>query len=208
MSKQFYSSKEGFSEVLTNLAASMPPEGLTLRQILERLQDRGLLMLCMVLTVPFLLPVSIPGTSTPFGLVIAFIGLGILANKPPCLPGYFVDRPIAAESLLPVLEKGAQLFNKIERWTHPRLPILTHGKTFGRLNGILLVLSAILLMAPLPLPLANALPAYGILFLAAGSLERDGYMVLVGYLMMVLTIIYFALVALLGAFGLQALFSF
>jgi hypothetical protein len=89
-------------------------------------------------------------------------------------------------------------FIRMEKLVHPRLLPLTHRATIGRFNGILLVLSGILLMAPLPLPLSNALPAYGILFLAAGSLERDGYVVLAGYLMVLLTISYFSLVMVLG----------
>lgn len=193
--------------MLAGLAASLPPGGLTLRELLECLRERGLLAMCMVLTVPFLLPMSIPGSSTPFGLVIALIGLGVLAGRPPRLPGRFMDRPIAAEHLLPVLRKGAWLFERIEKWAHPRLPALTHKKTMGRLNGALMILSAVMLMFPLPLPFSNTLPAYGVLFLAAGSLERDGCLVLLGYLMVTATVVYFGLLALLGIAGLQALFS-
>jgi hypothetical protein len=77
-----------------------------------------------------------------------------------------------------------------------------------RLNGILLGLSGFLLTAPLPLPLSNTLPAYGALFLAAGSLERDGYLIIAGYVMVFLTIVYFSVVALLGRIGAQALLPF
>ncbi|MCL4439579.1 MAG: exopolysaccharide biosynthesis protein [Firmicutes bacterium] len=196
-----------FSEVLSHLARAMPPDGLTLRQLIHCLRDRGMLLLCMVLTVPFLLPVSIPGSSTPFGLAIVLIALGVITGRPPWLPGRFVDRTIPADSMLMVLEKGAALFARIERWTKPRLPLLTRGKTMRLVNGLLLIFSAILLMAPLPLPFSNTLPAYGVLFIAAGSLERDGYLLVLGYLMIFLSVLYFALLALLGAAGLQMLFT-
>jgi hypothetical protein len=62
-------------------------------------------------------------------------------------------------------------------------------------------------MSPLPLPLSNTLPAYGALFLAAGTLERDGYAILAGYVMVLLTIIYIGGVAVLGGVGTQALFA-
>ncbi|MFZ5633798.1 MAG: exopolysaccharide biosynthesis protein [Bacillota bacterium] len=202
MSKEF--NNKSFSRELADLADSLPAEGLTLRELMERLRRRGLLMLCMVLTVPFLIPLSIPGSSTPFGLVIALLGLGVVADRPPWLPGRLVDRRLAAESLLPVLRKGALIFGRIEKWTHPRLPALTRGKAMGRVNGFLLVISAVMLTAPLPLPFSNTLPAYAVLFLAAGSLERDGYLVLAGYLMVALTAVYFGLLALLGA-GLQVI---
>ncbi|MFZ5647327.1 MAG: exopolysaccharide biosynthesis protein [Bacillota bacterium] len=206
MSKN-YCNQESFSEVLIQLAHSLPPDGLTLRQLIHCLRDRGMLMLCMVLTVPFLLPVSIPGSSTPFGLAIVLIGLGILTDRPPWLPGRFVDRAIPADSMLKVLEKGASLFARIEKWTSPRLPILTCGRTMRLVNGVLMIFSATLLMAPLPLPFSNTLPAYGVLFIAAGSLERDGYLLVLGYIMILMALIYFGLLALLGAAGLQMLFT-
>ena len=71
-----------------------------------------------------------------------------------------------AEHVVSVLERGARLCARIETLIHPRLFALTHQATFGRVNGIPLVLSALLLMVPLPLSFSNTLPAYGVLFLA------------------------------------------
>lgn len=207
MAKNYCNNEMSFSQVLYQLARTMPPEGLTLRQLIYCLRDRGMLVLCMVLTVPFLLPVSIPGSSTPFGLAIVLMGLSIVTGRPPWLPGPFVDKTIPADSMLKVLEKGAVLFSRIERWTRPRLTILTCGKTMHLLNGVLLMLSAVLLMAPLPLPFSNTLPAYGVLFIAAGNLERDGFLLVLGYIMILLSIVYFGLLALLGAAGLQMLLT-
>jgi hypothetical protein len=68
--------------------------------------------------------------------------------------------------------------------------------------------SGLLLTAPLPLPFSNTLPAYGVLLLAMGSLERDGYAVLAGYVMVLLTLGYFATVGVLGGLGATALWSF
>lgn len=207
MTKNFHSSDVRFSRVLWELARSLPAKGMTLKELMDCLRDKGLLVMCMVLTVPFLLPMSIPGSSTPFGLVIALIGLGVVVGKTPRLPGKIMNRPIAAENLFTVLDKGSGLFKKIETFTRPRLPFLTGGGAMLRFNAVLLVTSAILLMFPLPLPFSNTLPAYGVLFLAAGSLERDGCLVLMGYLMILLTIVYFGLLAILGAAGLQMLLS-
>lgn len=204
-SMQFRNGGKSFSRELEDLAHTLPAGGLTLRELMERLRRRGLLMLCMVLTVPFLIPVSIPGTSTPFGLVIALLALGVVADRTPWLPRRLVDRRLPAESLSLVLSKGALVFRRIERWIHPRLPALTRGM-MSRVNGLLMMVSALMLTMPLPLPFSNTLPAYSVLFLAAGSLERDGLMVLGGYLTAVLTVVYFVLLALLGTAGLQHLY--
>jgi len=104
-----------------------------------------------------------------------------------------------------MLEKGARLFARLERLIHPRLWPLTHRATVGRFNGILIGLTGLLMMAPLPLPLSNTLPAYGVLFLALGSVERDGCLVLAGYLMALLTLGYFSAVGVAGSMGASAL---
>ena len=206
LTEQYHHPKEPFSNVLEKMAYSLPPEGMTLRVLLDRLRSQGLLALCMVLTVPFLLPVSIPGSSTPFGLVIALFGLGIVVGRPLQLPKRVADRPISSEHLYPVLQKGSWLFVRIEKFARFRLPLLTSAMIWNRIHALVMVFSAILLMAPLPIPFSNTIPAYGVLLLAAGSLERDGYLILSGYLMVVLSLGYFVLLGILGTAGVKALF--
>jgi hypothetical protein len=51
------------------------------------------------------------------------------------------------------------------------------------MHGITLVLTVLLLMAPLPfVPLANTLPGIAIILLCLGIAERDGLLLIVGYL--------------------------
>jgi hypothetical protein len=89
----------------------------------------------------------------------------------------------------------------------PRVPPPTHGQNLGRVNGLLLVLSGVLLIAPWPLSFLNTLPAYGALLAAAGSLERDGYGVVAGYIMRLLTLSDITVVAVLGKIRVRAILS-
>jgi hypothetical protein len=196
------------SALLSEIIRAMPAEGLTLRTLLNWLGERGLLIFCMILTIPFLLPVSIPGTSTPFGLLIALNAIGLTLHKSPWLPARLMNRRIAMHQLVPMLEKGVQLFKRLERLIRPRLLPLTHRATIGRFNVMLLGFAGLLLTAPLPLPFSNTLPAYAVLLLAMGSIERDGYAVLAGYVMVLLTVVYLTVVGVLGGMGANALSSF
>lgn len=196
------------SALLSEIIRAMPAEGLTLRTLLNWLGERGLLIFCMILTIPFLLPVSIPGTSTPFGLLIALNAVGLTLHKSPWLPARLMNRRIAMHQLVPMLEKGVQLFKRLERLIRPRLLPLTHRATIGRFNVMLLGFAGLLLTAPLPLPFSNTLPAYAVLLLAMGSIERDGYAVLAGYVMVLLTVVYLTVVGVLGGMGANALSSF
>ena len=198
MSVPLHNPEKSLSETLQQVSRAITQERISLRELLELIGEQGLLVFCMFLTIPFLLPVSIPGVSTVFGLVITLIGIGVALNRVPWLPGRLMNRTIERVHLIPALERGAHLFARLDRWIRPRWLALTHGTTVNRFNGFLLVGCAFLLMAPLGLiPFSNTLPAVAILCLAAGMLQRDGFFVVVGYITTVATLVYFS--ALFGA---------
>jgi hypothetical protein len=192
------------SQVLFDLMQTAPRDGMTVRALIHALGERGLLMACMLFSLPSLLPIPIPGMSVPQGLVITLIGLGIVLNRAPLLPERLLEYRLPHKSLFQILEKGARLFHRIEKVSYPRLLPLTHGWVHA-LNGVLLVGGAIVLSLPLPIPFSNVLPAYGILFTAFGTLQRDGWLVLAGYGMYVLTGLYLGLIFAFGMGGVMHL---
>lgn len=192
MSIPLHNPEKSLGETLRDMSSAITQPQISLRELLELIGEQGMLVFCMFLTIPFLLPVSIPGVSTVFGLVIAFIGIGVALNRVPWLPSRLMNRTIERIHLVPALEKGATLFTRLDKLVRPRILALTHGATINRLNGFLLIGSALLLMAPFGLiPFSNTLPAFAILFLAAGMLQRDGIFVVLGYVTMLATIVYF-----------------
>ena len=181
------------SATLAELAESLPEEGLNLRFLIQRIGEEGLLVTCMFLTLPFLLPVSIPGVSTAFGLLIVLISVGIVANRVPWLPKRLLDRPMSREQTIGLLKKGSDMLRRLERLVRPRWLVFSAGALMHRLNGLGLIVSGVLLMMPFGLiPFSNTLPGLAILFLAAGLLQRDGYFILAGYAAIVATIVYFS----------------
>jgi hypothetical protein len=160
------------------------------------------------LTLPFLLPVSIPGVSTVFGLVIILLGISLVLNRLPWIPARLMDRPISNAHLVPTLQKGVELFQRIERWMRPRLTRMTTGAFANRLNGLALTAGGVLLIFPLSfIPFSNTLPAVAILLFALGMLQRDGYFIVGGYIALGATIIYFGGLALLVVLGGQSLYN-
>ena len=59
------------------------------------------------------------------------------------------------------------------------------------MHAVLMLLAALALLLPLPIPFTNSFPAWTILLLAAGLLERDGVFILAGYLVFVAGVFYF-----------------
>lgn len=184
------------SDVLRDVIASMKGQTVTLRQLLAQMGESGLLLLCGLLSLPFLVPVSIPGVSTVFGGGILLIGVAVTLNRLPWLPSRLADKPLEGDKLAPVLERGVQIISKIDPFIRPRLLPLVTGRVMNRLNGLLLIAAAVLLMLPLSfVPFSNTLPGIAILCLSIGITQRDGLMVAAGYLFNLLTVIYFGVLA-------------
>lgn len=184
------------SEAIAQLLARMDKPNFSVRELMAMMGEKGLLMLCALMTLPFLFPVSIPGVSTVFGLAILLIALSISAGRLPWMPSFVADRQLDTGKLKPVLQRGVTVLKKLDRVMRPqRLRILTAG-VMNNFNGLAIMFAAALLMLPLGLvPFSNTLPAVAVLLLALGVSQRDGLMVLGGYLMIVGTLVYFAMLA-------------
>ena len=195
----FSDTDKSTSAVLQDVIDSMDDEHVTLRQILQTMGESGLLLLCGMLSLPFLVPVSIPGVSTVFGAGIVLIGIAITFNRFPWLPQRVADRKLERARLVPVLERGLKILKKVDRYVRPRMLGLTHGALVNRINGLVLTAAGVLLMMPLSfIPFSNTLPGVAILLLSTGISQRDGMVVAIGHLMVLLTLVYFSALAYVG----------
>ena len=196
MGIEFSDTREKMSDTLNRTISSIDGRTVTLRQLMGAMGEQGLLMLCALLTLPFLIPVSIPGVSTVFGAAIILISLAVMLNRMPWLPARVSDRQIETEKLIPTLKKGADMVSRLDRYVRPRFGMFTESGFMNRINGAGILYGGILLMFPLGLiPFSNTLPGIAILLLAVGMLQRDGVMVLAGYFFLVATTVYFAALA-------------
>lgn len=187
---------ETMRDALERAIATLTRPTVTLRELLSVIGDHGPLLMCAMLTIPFLIPVSIPGVSTIFGLAILLLAIGITFNRAPWLPARIMDRAVDAQTLKRVLERGVKLILRIEAVISQRIEVLTAGSFAGCVNGLAIVAGALLLMMPLGLiPFSNTLPAFAILFLSIGMAQRDGLLVLAGYGALLATCIYFSMLA-------------
>jgi len=189
---QFEDTRVPVSELLERTINTLQDEYITLRGLITLLGEQGLLLICVLLSLPFLFPVSIPGVSTVFGAGIVLVALAITANCLPWLPGFIADRKLDSEKLIPVLQRGVTFMRKLDRYLKPRWLHLTRSALINRFNGMVLMLSGMLLMVPLSfVPLSNTLPGLAILLLASGISQRDGILVASGYALVVATMAYF-----------------
>src|SRR3546814_13309755 len=72
-------------------------------------------LLTMLLTLVFLIPVSIPGVSTVFGAAILLVGISRLIGRPLWLPARLRDKALPADRLRPGLTGGMTWVRWLER---------------------------------------------------------------------------------------------
>jgi hypothetical protein len=184
---------EPLSQRIRTLVRSLPRSGITLGELIHRVGEDGLLILTALLTLVFLIPVSIPGVSTVFGAAILLIGTSRLFRRELWIPSRMKEKMIGTRKLRPVLRKALPWLQKLERVSRPnRIQWLVGSSLMERLNNASLILAAILLMMPFGLiPFSNTFPAVALLFFAIGLLQRDGVCILLGHVSNIVTILYF-----------------
>lgn len=189
---------------LNAIIDKLPPKGVTLAEILDLVGEGGLLILTGLLSLVFLIPVSIPGVSTVFGAAILLIAVSRLFGRGLWLPKSVQQREIASDKLRDVLQRAMSWMHRLEKIARPnRLKWLACGK-MEMVNNLMLILGAVLLMAPFGfIPFSNTLPALAIIFLVLGLLQRDGVCILLGYLSNLATIIYFGVLIAGGGMAIQ-----
>ena len=179
---QFRNPEVRLSEALESTRSAVSGHEVTLRELLGLVGEQGLLVFCAILAMPFLLPVTLPFMSTALGAPMLLIGAAVVVNRVPWLPDRLLDHALPSDTVQHVLERAAHAADRFEHLVRPRLLALTATPAANSVNGIVLVIAALVLMAPLPLvPFANTAPGIGIILLCLGMAERDGVVILLGH---------------------------
>lgn len=185
------------SETLEHLIAEFHTRPVTLREVIVILQGRAYNLLMLLLALPFLLPIPLPGLSTVLGLVIAAISLRLTLGQKPWLPAHMLDRKLPPRFFPTLLSGARRVLRLLEVMLKPRQLWLTASPLLVQLHAFIILAAAAVLILPLP-PGSNFPPALCIVIMAGGLLERDGHFILAGYLMFALNIVFFALFAIYG----------
>ena len=72
-----------------------------------------------------------------------------------------------------------------------------------QLIGVGIIIAGLALMLPLPIPFSNNIPAWAIVFLAIGMMEKDGLFVLLGHLTAIVAWIFIGLTSAFAVRGFQ-----
>ncbi len=179
------------SEELGELHARAAERTVTLREVIYILRGRAYLLLVLLLALPFLTPIPLPGLSTPFGLAIAAIALRLALGQRPWLPMKLQRKELPPGFFGRLFAVAERILRFLEKFLRPRLAALTGTDLLNQLHALLMLAAALALLLPLPIPFTNSFPAWTILLVAGGLLERDGVAILLAYVVFAAGVIYF-----------------
>jgi hypothetical protein len=189
--------RKPLSQTIADLLASKAGEPLTLNRLLDRMEERGVYLVIIVLCVPFVVPVSLPGLSLVMGGIISILLLGIVFGKRAHFPRFLGDRVFPPTIERRILAGSVSFLRWIEKFVRPRRTQWLSWRIAEITNALILLILALLLALPLPSPpffLSNTFPGCAIILIAASIMERDGLFIWVGYAAAVFTGLFFCLI--------------
>jgi hypothetical protein len=189
------------------LQARTKGKSLTLGELKQALKGRGSAMLLILLALPFCF-IAIPGLSIPFGIAIGLLGVCLVIGREPWLPRFIMHRRLSTTRLAQLLTGAIKVARQLEKFVRPRLAFLHTGPGMLRLIGLGIVIAGLALMLPLPIPFSNTIPAWAVVLLAIGMMEKDGLCVLLGHLTAIATWAFIGLTSVFAVGGFQRLLDF
>lgn len=195
-------------EALERCAERAKREPLTLGEVLDSIGEASYSFICIVLTLPFMQPISLGPLATVGGLTFTALGWQWLRGHPsPVLPARLRAAEMNARTWDVLLGVCLKILRLCQRFTRPRLTAWVSGERGRRIAGWTIVPAGLLMAVPFfGIPFNNLLPALAILFICIGELERDGLMVFIAFGWLIATIVYFVFIlGMLWFLGEQAL---
>lgn len=159
------------------MAEEAGPDGFTLRQIMDRLDERAFGAMLFVLALPCCVPFLylVPQiVSLPMMALAAQMALG---REEPWLPGKLAARKIDKQGLSNTARGGRKWFGWVEAIARPRLTFLTGAGPERVIGAILCIFCASILV---PLPMTNTVPGFAVALASFGLIQRDGLLVMGG----------------------------
>lgn len=182
--------------VLERLFEGPRESRLTLQAFLAGLGGRSYAFIVAALDLPNCVPTGIPLLSTVTGVpMLWLVAQAWLGHPTPSLPQFIGLRSLPRGRLQSFLSCSRRRIERIEAAIHPRRDWWVTGI---RRRLLQLALIAMIVVLAVPIPLDNLFPAWSILFFCLALIERDGVMAMLGWVFVVVTVLWTAFLLIVG----------
>jgi hypothetical protein len=167
------------SELLKNVKTEQVKDNINIGDLLKSLNQGGFAFVNMVCAIILMIPTP-PPIAIVMGLAVMFFSYQMMVGyESVWMPKYITTKSIPRHYFAIAIDKSLIYLYKIEKFTHRRLVFLTTDNV-NRVSGLIMfVLAAITLS---PLLFANTIPGIAIVLICFGILNKDGLVVVLGYM--------------------------
>jgi hypothetical protein len=177
----------GLSELLAGHARTVRSERVSLGDIADFLGTRSSGAWLLILALPMVVPVPMPGISVLFGVPLMIISAQLaLGARRPWLPAFILRQSMTRADYVGLIARMQPAVERFERLVRPRASWLANDWAKIPIGLICFVLAAII---TLPIPLGHLAPGAAICLLSLGLMEHDGIVVGVGFAAAVLAFV-------------------
>lgn len=167
--------QQGFIGLVAGLAEASGPEGLSLREIRDRLDERAFGLLILILAIPCLVP-ALYGVPQLVGIPILMLaGQMLVGREEPWLPEAALKRRVSKAMLDRMADFAVKRMGWFERLSKPRLTLFTTGIA-EQAAAAFMILATLTIV----LPMTNTVPSVALALISVGLIQRDGLFVAAG----------------------------
>ena len=169
----------GLSELLAEHARTVRSERVSLADVADFIGPRSIGAWLLILALPMVLPVPMPGISVLFGVPLMIISVQLaLGGRRAWLPAFVLRRSIGRTDYVALVARMQPALKRFERLVRPRASWLASDWAKVPVGVICFALAAII---TLPIPLGHLAPGTAICLLALGFMEHDGIVIGIGF---------------------------
>lgn len=167
------------SELLNNIYNNNVEDDIKVGTLLKSVDSGGFALLNLIFALILMVPTP-PPIAIICGLIIMFFSFQmIIGRKEVWLPKIITEKSIKRATLAIIVEKSLIYLYKLEGFTRRRFTFINNPITDRLIGAFIFILAAITLT---PILFANTIPGAAIILMSFGMINKDGLMVIVGFL--------------------------
>lgn len=176
------------SETLEKIGHKSKDGTTKISELMEDFHENGLLLALIFFALPIAIPLPYPpGFTTIMGVPLMILSIQmILGSKKIRLPEKINDYPLKNSTLKSISNKIVPIIKSIEKYMRPRFNF-ARSVYCEQFIGVICLIAAT--AVAIPLFMTNAIPALGITVMALGLMNRDGLVIIVGFIISVVGVI-------------------
>lgn len=179
-----------FSEVLDDLGRR-PGAKLSIGEMIDALAERGFGAVMLIIALMNALPLP-PGATTVLGSPLLILSAQLALRRDTIwLPAWAMRSEVDRRAFAKAVAKVIKPIRWLERVSRPRLRVMVSDPS-EVVVGVVCVLLSIVLV--LPIPLGNMAPSLTVAVFSLGLMQRDGVMIVLGWVGVAISVSLLALV--------------